>query len=300
MDYQNEYTAQLEQESAAQQENEPVQQPSAGGQSSWNSAKTQQPFRRYPDDSKPPRRVGTISLGLSLILIGSLVIYALFNPNFSPLTVAKFAPFLLIVIGLEIILSSLFHREGRVKYDFLSVFICAILIITSLAASVIPVAFRYSVGQEQIEQRLTRSLSDDIYDRTATMPNVVNCEVSVYHLNFYGDDLQSFLHSDLDYEQIRQEELYDSQIYFSLKGDYGDASAFALAVREVLDGLTDVLPANARVHFDYDTAQRHASLAVNGRYQANYSAADLTERVEWYQEPEIENGDGEAAADSDA
>lgn len=56
---------------------------------------------------KPPvkvRRVGTFSLGLMLVAIGAIQLAQIFMPNVNVLSVVKYAPVVLIVLGIEVLI----------------------------------------------------------------------------------------------------------------------------------------------------------------------------------------------------
>ena len=61
---------------------------------------------------KPPvkvRRVGTFSLGLMLVAIGAIQLAQIFMPNVNVLSVVKYAPVVLIVLGIEVLIYAARH-----------------------------------------------------------------------------------------------------------------------------------------------------------------------------------------------
>lgn len=64
------------------------------------------------------RRVGTFTTGIVLIIFGIIFLLKLINPSISYLRIASLWPIILIILGIEIILSYLINKEDIMKYDF--------------------------------------------------------------------------------------------------------------------------------------------------------------------------------------
>ena len=71
------------------------------------------------------RRVGTFTLGIVLVTAGAGMLAAMFWPRFHPEWLLKASPCILILLGLETLFSA--RGGGRVKYDWLGMFLCFIL-----------------------------------------------------------------------------------------------------------------------------------------------------------------------------
>jgi len=72
------------------------------------------------------RKIGVLTLGVSLIAFGLLFLLRVFVPGWNYLTVVKFWPLVLILLGLEVLLSALLPRkegEPPARVDALSVFL---------------------------------------------------------------------------------------------------------------------------------------------------------------------------------
>jgi len=70
------------------------------------------------------RKIGVLTLGVSLIAFGALYLLRVFMPGWDYLTVLRFWPFVLILLGVEVLLSALLPRpEGQppARVDALSV-----------------------------------------------------------------------------------------------------------------------------------------------------------------------------------
>ncbi len=78
------------------------------------------------------RRVGSITMGICLITCGIYMLAVTFFPQSSVWHVMKFSPVFLIILGIEVLYNSYFHKNEDIKFDFLSIVMCFIIITTSL------------------------------------------------------------------------------------------------------------------------------------------------------------------------
>ena len=85
------------------------------------------------------RRIGTITFGIALIFSGIFCLLCLFVPDFDFLSVLRYAPVLLVFLGIEILVSHFLYPGHRMKYDFLSGFFCFLLILVSYTLLIIRV-----------------------------------------------------------------------------------------------------------------------------------------------------------------
>jgi len=70
------------------------------------------------------RKIGVLTLGVALITFGALFLLRVFMPGWNYLTVLKFWPFVLILLGVEVLLSAFWPRaegEPPAKVDALSI-----------------------------------------------------------------------------------------------------------------------------------------------------------------------------------
>ena len=70
------------------------------------------------------RKIGVLTLGVSLIAFGVLYLLRVFMPGWDYLTVLRFWPFVLVLLGAEVLLSALLPRkegEPPAKVDALSI-----------------------------------------------------------------------------------------------------------------------------------------------------------------------------------
>lgn len=92
---------------------------------------------------KRVRRVGSVTMGISLICTGIVSIICLINPSFDVMQVTRFSPIMLILLGIEFLGASFAKEQECVKYDFFSIFMCFMLICAVLTMTAGLMAFQY-------------------------------------------------------------------------------------------------------------------------------------------------------------
>lgn len=75
---------------------------------------------------KPARRVGTFTLGVTLLAVGMLLAAAQFWPALDLNWALKASPLILISLGVETLLAA--RGSGRIKYDWVGMLLCFLLI----------------------------------------------------------------------------------------------------------------------------------------------------------------------------
>lgn len=76
------------------------------------------------------RRVGTFTFGVVLVVAGIAMIAALFFPSLDFRLFLKLSPAVLILLGAEVLLST--RKSGRIKYDWLGMILCFVLVMLAL------------------------------------------------------------------------------------------------------------------------------------------------------------------------
>ena len=125
------------------------------------------PAFKAPENA-PVRRVGTLTLGVCLIACGVLFLCYFFVPHFNWELALKIAPAAgLILLGCEVLYFA--ARPQRWKYDFLSVFLCIVLMVSAFGGACLMAAFGFALrrGEFWIEYdaRQERDLNDAESDR---------------------------------------------------------------------------------------------------------------------------------------
>ena len=76
------------------------------------------------------RRVGTFTFGIVLVIAGIAMTAALFFPSLDFRLFLKLSPAVLILLGMEVLLST--RKDGRMKYDWLGMLLCFVLVTLAL------------------------------------------------------------------------------------------------------------------------------------------------------------------------
>lgn len=83
--------------------------------------------RTAPETAPQPRqrRVGTFTLGVTLLAAGALMLAAMFFPQLDLRWALKCAPVILILLGVETLIAA--KGGGRIKYDWAGMLLCFVL-----------------------------------------------------------------------------------------------------------------------------------------------------------------------------
>lgn len=79
---------------------------------------------------QPCRRVGTFTFGGVLVAAGVLMLASLFFPQADLRWALKLSPLALISLGVETLLAA--RDGGRVKYDWVGMLLCCLIVCTAL------------------------------------------------------------------------------------------------------------------------------------------------------------------------
>lgn len=101
------------------------------------------------------RRVGTVSMGVLLIMLGGLLLYAQISLIPAMEIVIKWWPIILFLLGAEVLIYTALSKQDspKVKYDLFSIFIILLIVLTGVGmyglteAGVIPRLNRIVVAQ---------------------------------------------------------------------------------------------------------------------------------------------------------
>lgn len=150
--------------------------------------KTAAPAQEPP---KKVRRVGTVAFSLLLIVSGFLLIAQQFLPNFDLLYVFRFAPALLILLGIEVLIYGT-NTKVQMKFDWLAIVGSAVTLCIVGAATLAPYVWQYmgpanAAAENAYEHRFTDGLYNAMNDDPALKGRISNLYVSV-SLNHYGDN----------------------------------------------------------------------------------------------------------------
>lgn len=240
-----------------------------------------------PEPAAPPtprrtRRVGTLTMGIVLILTGACLCAGLLRPGTDFTLLLKLSPLVLVALGCEVVLAS-FQKDVRLKYDFLSMLVCLLLIGASLAAACIPAVLRYaSPARQSAEASLEQALSDAAYAQLRGVGTIDTLQYSV-SLSMDGtrDFTQAFAPSELasgDYVAV----------HVTLHGGWDSEAAFAAACRPILDAVCAQAPRPDSIFFESRAGGPALyMLNLSGPYQYDFTDAQLAAAVErqvWVEE----------------
>lgn len=243
-----------------------------------------QPAQKGPDASaaqaadpaasaqKPrTRRVGTFTMGVTLILTGAALCAGLILPGFDLLTLARLAPLVLVALGCEILWWSAHQSSVRIKYDLLSVFVCLVLLAVSVGLALLPSLWRYyGPSRSLTETRLANELVDTAYPalRGLGLRNLsVNISLAAPEFD-----------PDMGIGQLTAEDYVGVTV--SLRGPFADSAEFAdacTAVREVLRGLEVKM---RYVDFYCDSDTDHYETTIYSLFDWDATAAQIAGQVE--------------------
>lgn len=74
------------------------------------------------------RRIGSISMGICCIIFGVLLLLRICFANLTFEFIIRFWPAVLIVLGLEILISNFSKKNQDVKFDFFSIFMIFLML----------------------------------------------------------------------------------------------------------------------------------------------------------------------------
>ncbi len=209
--------------------------------------------------ARTPRRVGTFTLGVALIITGVLLILFLFRPNIDPGILLWVPPLLLIALGVEILLRYCFSKDHSYKYDVLSAFICFLLICGSVGAACLPRAMEYwGPKRHQAEQARQDQIYDDCYRALKDNQGIASLRVftDVYPLN--GEYVPQF-----------------TQLHISFITPFQDEESFAAAARQILDKVLPLGYDFDNISFEYSGDDVSCRLDLRGDFQFNMDVQHL-------------------------
>ena len=123
------------------------------------SAPVQQTPPPAPPAPRPVRRVGTTTMGLVLVVAGIAITAGMLNPDLDFSLLCKLSPLVLVALGVEVLIAACTARQAKLKYDVLSMFVCAFLIIAALCGTAAAPMLEY-VGPAR--QKAVRQLEEKI------------------------------------------------------------------------------------------------------------------------------------------
>lgn len=200
------------------------------------------PFQQIPPQYSAPqpgpqrvRRVGTVTMGLTLIGVGVLFLMSLLFHNVEVSYWLRFSPAILVFLGIEILISNFSRKNDKLKYDFLSIFFSFVLIFGSLGAAVVTEGFdyykKYILPQRtysgQVPKEIILEEGEALEFRMGSRYN--GEEDVTYLVKIARDGNETILFKGITQEELydRLNEVYDSynDTYNAMSGEYNDQLA---------------------------------------------------------------------------
>ena len=249
-----------------------------------------------PPEDPPVRRVGSLTLGVCLIAAGVFFLSYRFIPESVRQMVLEIAPAAgLCLLGGEVLYFA--AKPQRWKYDFLSVFICLVLMAGCFCMSFLPIVLsRYSPENEMRAVRISRLYEDALYQSIQKEASDVSLkDMTAWMNSYYGDgetleDAADDLNSGLGVLRVNVE----------LYGPYDQKAAFALDCRKLMDVVQQQRVQPTVITFYYEDADAKTpsyTLSLNSRVQMDWTADKMTKEVE--QEDLLDTDDDEPVPDAE-
>lgn len=242
---------------------------------------TPQPAPEQPAPAAPKaapeaprvRRVGTFTMGVTMILVGLLIVCSLFGWGIPLEWVFRFSPLILVALGVEVLVGA-FSKGTKLKYDFLSIVVCGLLTLAALAFSAAPLALEYFGPSHELAERRVET---KIYEK------VLN--------SLPGEGLEM-----LNVSAAIQRPVQNAETASLQAGDYltvsvtlsaSDEADFLAKATKINAALADVKTSNISVY--YTSAEKDGTkweLQVYDRLQLDDTADQLKTRLRTLQDTE--------------
>ncbi len=228
--------------------------------------------RPQPADSRPVRRVGSITLGLCLVALGICFLCHYFLPGFNWTLVVKVgAPLALIALGGEVIWCA--SHQSRWKYDFLAVLGCLVLMGGAFCLALLPIVWENVNPANRMQlQNLSETYEDQLYQ--ALDGQVDLDQIDAYLETRYGAKAPKTL-QEAGGAGVR----FWVGVY--LYGPYESAEDFAADCALVMDAVKaqGILP--DEVEFSWNSPDQLASmdLILNTPAKMEWTAGQMAQRT---------------------
>ena len=226
---------------------------------------------------RPTRRIGTLTMGVTLILVG-IILLVFFFKRFDLFSLMRFSPVLLILLGIEIIWQYSRHHGEELRYDFWGTLFCLLVICVACFCSVFyPLYMEFGPASWKVEQQVSGEIRNELYQQIPASMNVealdVECEI-----NSVTPDKQSMSAQELTTAD-------EVTLYINL-GMQADKTSFAQQIRTLFDSIDPEQYPNlsARVFADYEGGRYIAYL--NDRFSMRLDVNGLLNLIE--EDPDVE------------
>lgn len=241
------------------------------GPSANTNRPPQQPSKR------PVRRIGTLTMGVTLILVGVILLVFFFKP-FDLFSLMRFSPVLLILLGIEILWQYSRHRGEELRYDFWGTLFCFLVICVACFCSVFyPLYMEFGPASWKVERQVSSEIFDELYQQIPSSLDVQSLDVDC--------EIRSVTPAR---ESMSAQELTsaDRVVLYITLGNQTDKAGFAQQIRTLFDSIDPEQYPNlsARVFADYEGGRYIAYL--NDRFSMRLDVNGLLNLIE--EDPDVE------------
>ena len=238
---------------------------------------------------KTVRRVGTMTLGVSLILIGVGILLYMVNPSFDIRVISYLAPFILISLGVEVLIRYFFSKDRTYKYDFASGLICIFLVAGSFCVALVPYAMYY-ISPERFtsEEQLLQAEREKLYSAFQG-----DQRVEVFYVNGGMDYSPSSFRKDPDGRYVYELDYLRTRVH--LLDGCASPEEFAQVCRDLLDKMVaqGIYTEDFGITFEskQNAEKVYYTLDIDNRLKLEMNTQNLVKLVNpVYTEPTLENG----------
>ena len=169
--------------------------------------------------------MGSVTLGICLITAGIFFLAYHFLPNFDALLVLKIVPAAgLVLLGCEVLYYATRPQRGR--YDFVSVFVCLVLMACCFGLTLLPLVWeQVNPEVQQQEQKLRDAYQQSVYEKFQQEASDIRLKDMGCWVELYG------YHNDV--EKLTPDNTETLGLNVWLQGPYDSAEAFAKDCRRL-------------------------------------------------------------------
>jgi hypothetical protein len=221
---------------------------------------------QHPNQKTPPaRRIGTATMGVTLIIVGVVLLIFLFHP-FDPTNLFRFSPLLLILLGVEVLYQYFYHHGENLRYDFLGTLFCCFIIFCSLCAAAAYPFLEHGTVYWQLEE----SLNGEVYEEIAAQ---IPEDIKVISLD---------VDCDLQYPVANRKDVNSGTLssgdYLRISFDMGyqpNLSQFSSEVEKLISAIDYQKYPNLSARFVGESERETYALFLNDRLSMRLYAEDF-------------------------
>lgn len=228
-----------------------------------------EPTTVQPEQQKPQRvrRVGTITMGICLIIAGLALCWGLMGNWKDLIVLAKLSPVILVAVGVEVLVFACAKKQEKLKYDFLSIFICFCLIVGAIGgACLVPLLEYYGPEANYAQQTAEKELEESLYAQLKDNKDIINVDVNIYFYNWKsGNNL----------------EVADTRVVVTLANAYQNEKEFLQACEPIINTLQKTKDgASLHIWTQEDNKNNTYYLDLEGLFLMNRPIEELEDQVQ--------------------